>query len=232
MIKDIAIFEDPKSQISEAYRTLRSNLQFSLVDKESSIIGVTSCAPREGKSTVISNLAVAMAESGKRTLLIDCDLRKPTIHKRFGISNSHGLTSLLLKESTLEQGIHRTEVENLTVIPSGPIPPNPSEILGSENMRKLLGKVRETFDIILIDTPPVLGFSDVFALTPSIDGTLLVAVYGNTEKAAILRAKDAHEKAGTTILGIVENKIPESASKYGYGYGYSSKYYNSYYSED
>ncbi|WP_238884682.1 CpsD/CapB family tyrosine-protein kinase [Clostridium sp. YIM B02551] len=229
MIKDIVIYNDPKSSVSEAYRTLRSNIQFSLVDQESSIIAVTSCGPGEGKSTVIANLAVAMAQAGKRTLLIDCDLRKPIIHKKFGASNTHGLTTLLLKESTIEESIFRVDVPNLEIIPSGPIPPNPSEMLGSKNMKKLLSDLKGAFEVILIDTPPVLVVSDTFVLSPSIDGTLIVAAYGTTEKAAILKAKDSLVKVGAKILGVVENKIPDNARGYGYG---SSKYYNSYYSGD
>ena len=229
MIRDLVTYSDPKSAAAEAYRTLRTNLQFSMLDKESNIIAITSCAPGEGKSTIISNLAVSLAQSGKKVLLIDCDLRKPTIHKKFGISNKSGLTSLLLKESTLEETIYKVDIANLGLIPSGPVPPNPSEILGSKKMGKVLEELRAYFDIILLDSPPVLVVSDLHELASTLDGIILVATYGVTEKAAILRAKESILKVGGKVLGVVENKIPEDAKEYGYG-GYGQ--YKGYYSSD
>jgi len=228
--KYMDVLQDSNSVILESYRTLRNNLQCSLINKDLRIIAVSSCFPAEGKSTVVSNLAKIVAESGKKTLLIDCDLRKPTAHMRFGLSNSHGLTSLLLKESTMQQCIYDTELDNLKVIPSGPIVPDPSEMLGSASMKELLEEVRGAFDLILLDTSSILTFSDALAMINSIDGTLLVSVYGFTENEAVLTAKHACEKSGAKIIGIVENKIPRSASHYGYGYGYSSKYHNPHYS--
>ena len=229
--KYIDVLQDTNSVISESYRSLRNNLQYSLNNNDLRIIAVSSCFAAEGKSTVVSNLAATMAQCGKKTLLIDCDLRNPTIHMRFGLSNSHGLTSLLLKESTLQQCINDTEIDNLKVILSGPTTPDPSEVLGSVSMKELLEEVRGTFDLILLDTSPVLTFSDAFAMTNYIDGTLLVSVYGFTENEAVLAAKHAYGKSGAKIIGIVENKIPRSAGHYGYSYGYSSKCYNRHYSQ-
>lgn len=227
MIRDLIAYSEPKSSAAEAYRTLRTNLQFSMLDKESNIIAVTSCEPGEGKSTIVSNLAISLAQSGKKVLLIDCDLRKPIIHKKFGISNASGLTSLLLKESTLEETIYKVDIPNLGLIPSGAVPPNPSEILGSKKMSKALEELRNYFDIILLDSPPVLVVSDLHVLASTIDGILLVASYGVTEKNAILRAKESIVKVGGKVLGVVENKIPQDAKGYG-GYGYSQ--YKGYYS--
>lgn len=231
MIKDLIAYNDPKSAAAEAYRTLRTNLQFSMLDKDSNIIAITSCEPGEGKSTIIANLAVSLAQSGKKVLLIDCDLRKPTIHKKFGISNSSGLTSLLLKESTLEEAIYKVDIPNLGLIPSGPVPPNPSEILGSKKMGKILEDLRNYFDIILLDSPPVLVVSDLHVLASTLDGILLVATYGVTEKNAILRAKESILKVGGKVLGVVENKIPQDAKGYGYG-GYGYGQYKGYYSSE
>lgn len=231
MIKDLIAYSDPKSAAAEAYRTLRTNLQFSMLDKDSNIIAVTSCAPGEGKSTIVANLAVSLAQSGKKVLLVDCDLRKPTIHKKFGISNASGLTSLLLKESTLEEAIYKVDIPNLGLIPSGPVPPNPSEILGSKKMGKILEDLKNYFDVILLDSPPVLVVSDLHVLASTLDGILLVATYGVTEKNAILRAKESIIKVGGKVLGVVENKIPQDAKGYGYsGYGYGK--YQGYYSSD
>lgn len=231
MVRDLIAYNDPKSSAAEAYRTLRTNLQFSMLDKDSNIIAITSCEPGEGKSTIISNLAISLAQSGKKVLLIDCDLRKPIIHKKFGISNTTGLTSLLLKESTIEEAIYKVDIPNLGLIPSGPVPPNPSEILGSKKMGKILEELRNYFDIILLDSPPVLVVSDLHVLASSVDGILLVATYGITEKNAILRAKEGILKVGGKVLGVVENKIPQDAEGYGYsGYGYGQ--YKGYYSSD
>lgn len=228
MIKDLIAYSEPKSSAAEAYRTLRTNLQFSMLDKDSNIIAVTSCEPGEGKSTIICNLAISLAQSGKKVLLVDCDLRKPIVHKKFGISNASGLTSLLLKESTIEEAIYKVDIPNLGLIPSGPVPPNPSEILGSKKMSKVLDELRNYFDIILLDSPPVLVVSDLHVLASSIDGILLVATYGVTEKNAILRAKESIIKVGGKVLGVVENKIPQDAKGYGgYGYGQYKGYYSS-----
>jgi len=202
-----------------------------MLDKDSNIIAVTSCVPGEGKSTIVANLAVSLAQSGKKVLLVDCDLRKPTIHKKFGISNASGLTSLLLKESTLEEAIYKVDIPNLGLIPSGPVPPNPSEILGSKKMGKILEDFKSYFDVILLDSPPVLVVSDLHVLASTLDGILLVATYGVTEKNAILRAKESIIKVGGKVLGVVENKIPQDAKGYGYsGYGYGK--YQGYYSSD
>jgi capsular exopolysaccharide synthesis family protein len=202
-----------------------------MLDKDSNIIAITSCAPGEGKSTIVANLAISLAQSGKKVLLVDCDLRKPTIHKKFGISNASGLTSLLLKESTLEEAIYKVDIPNLGLIPSGPVPPNPSEILGSKKMGKILEDLKNYFDVILLDSPPVLVVSDLHVLASTLDGILLVATYGVTEKNAILRAKESIIKVGGKVLGVVENKIPQDAKGYGYsGYGYGK--YQGYYSSD
>ncbi|WP_027631821.1 CpsD/CapB family tyrosine-protein kinase [Clostridium hydrogeniformans] len=227
MIRDLIAYSNPKSQAAESYRTLRTNIQFSTLDNESNVIAITSCGPGEGKSTVISNLAITMAQSGKKVLLIDCDLRKPIIHKKFGISNLKGLTSLLIKDSKVEDVIQRVNINNLGVITSGPVPPNPSEILGSKNMKNLIEEFKKYFDVILLDAPPVLVVTDAQVISKVTDGMILLAAYGVTEKQALERAKDNIVKVNGKLLGVVMNKIPEKEGSY---YGYGS--YGDYYSDD
>lgn len=224
MIKNLIALKNPKSRAAEAYRTLRTNIQFSSLDENVKTIVVTSSGPGEGKSTVMSNLAVTMAQSGKRVLLLDCDLRKPTIHKKFGIPNSEGLTNILGQSKKIEECIYPTSIENLFVLTSGPTPPNPAELLGTKRMLALISNLKDTFDIILIDAPPVLAVTDAQILSTLSDGVLLLASYGHTEKAALMKAKELLNKVGSKILGVVFNKVPEDSDRY-----YYSKYY-SYYS--
>lgn len=226
MMKNIIVSKNPKSPASEAFRTLRTNLQFSTIDDSIKSLVVTSAGPAEGKSTVISNLAVAMAQSGKKVLLIDCDLRKPTIHKKIGLPNSGGMTNLLIQKKQIDECIMETDVQNLYVITSGPIPPNPAELLGSNRMKALIKEFENVFDITLIDAPPVLAVTDAQVLSRICNGTILNTAYGQTEKEAIIKAKESLLGAGGKILGVVLNKIPINSSK---TYG---KYYGAYYEQD
>jgi capsular exopolysaccharide synthesis family protein len=206
--KDIAL-KKLKSQVSEQFRTLRTNIRFSSLGNEIKSIVITSSLPGEGKSTIISNLAVAMAKSGKRVIIVDCDLRKPTIHKKFLQSNSQGLTNILVQDKKILEVINTTNVPNLYIIPSGPIPPNPSELIGSKNMKDILNELNKLFDVVLIDTPPVLYISDAQILSALSQGTIIVSSYGKSEKNQLLNAKENIEKVGGKILGVVINKIPE-----------------------
>jgi capsular exopolysaccharide synthesis family protein len=222
MLNDMILLKNPKSHAAEAFRTLRTNIQFSSLDDEIKTIVVTSTQPGEGKSTVISNLAVTMAQSGKKVLLIDCDLRKPTIHKKLGLSNQDGLTSLLAKEKKLEEVVQTTNVNNFYVLTSGPIPPNPAELLGSKRMKTFIAEIKEYFDAVLFDAPPVLAVTDAQILSTLCDGVMLVAAYGQAEKQGVLRAKEAINKVGGKILGAVINKIPSNSKSY-YYYNYEYK---------
>jgi capsular exopolysaccharide synthesis family protein len=208
-MKKDALLKKAKAQVAEQFRTLRTNIRYSSLGNEIKSIVVTSSMPDEGKSTIISNLAVAMANAGKRVIIVDCDLRKPTIHKRFSISNSQGLTNILVQDKKKTEIMIVTDIPNLYIIPSGPIPPNPSELLGSMAMKDTLEELTRIFDMVLIDTPPVLNISDAQILSALSQGTIIVASYGKSEKKALLNAKENIEKVGGKILGVVINKIPQ-----------------------
>lgn len=228
--RKLIINEDPKSPASEAYRTLRTNIQFSNIDKNIKTIVITSSGPSEGKSTVISNYAVTLAQNGKKVLIIDADLRKPTGHKIFNVSNIAGLTSVLTDDFAYEKAIDKTDIENLHILSSGPIPPNPSEVLGSNKMKSFLDSVREDYDMILIDAPPVGFVTDAAILSTIVDGTILVCAVGQAVKNAASNAKILLDKVNANILGVVLNKIPVNDNGY-YKYLYY-QYYNSYYGEE
>lgn len=230
MIKNLIVSKNPKSPVSEAFRTLRTNLQFSTIDDSIKSLVMTSPGPGEGKSTVIANLAVTMAQSGKKVLLIDCDLRKPTVHKKLGIPNSGGMTNLLIQKKQIDECIMETEIPNLYVITSGPIPPNPAELLGSNRMKSLIREFENVFDITLIDAPPVLAVTDAQILSKICSGTIITTAHGQSEKEAIIKAKELLDATDSKILGIVFNKIPmKNSRKYGKYYG---KYYGAYYGQD
>ena len=222
MLNDMISIKNPKSHAAEAFRTLRTNIQFSSLDDEIKTIIVTSTQPGEGKSTVISNLAVTMAQSGKKVLLIDCDLRKPSVHKKLGISNQDGLTTLLAKQKKLEEVIQTTDVNNFFVLTSGPIPPNPAELLGSKKMKNFINELQGYFDAVLLDAPPVLAVTDAQILSTLCDGVIIVVEYGQAEKHAVVRAKEAIDKVGGKILGVVINKVPSNSKSY-YYYNYDYK---------
>lgn len=213
--------QKPKAPSSEAYRTLRTNIQFSTFDKKVQVIVITSSGPGEGKSTVSANLSVVMAESGKKTLLIDCDQRKPTVHKKFNLSNQKGLSNFLAGETDLENSFNHTKVENLDVMTSGVKPPNPSELLGSKKMGEFLNSLRDKYDFIILDTPPVLMVTDAQLLSSVSDGTILVVSSGEAQREGAMKAKELLEQVNTKILGVILNKVEESSrSNYGYYYYY------------
>lgn len=210
---------DPKSPISEQYRTIRTNIQFSSIDNEIRSIMVTSSGPGEGKSTTVANLAVTFAQQGKRVLLVDSDLRKPTVHYTFNTINTFGLSSVLTKQMTLMDAVKKTEIENLLILTSGPIPPNPSELLGSKAMVRFFEEAYDEFDLVLFDTPPVNAVTDAQILANKCDGTILVVFSGKTEKEPIVKAKELLEAAQGKVLGVVLNNKKMKESHYYYYYG-------------
>lgn len=214
---------EPRSQNAEAYRMLRTNISFSSVDKPIRIILTTSASPGEGKSVTAANLAVTMAQAGYRTVVLDCDLRKPTQHKIFNVSNDVGLTNSLLAHSNLQNFLRPTRVENLRILTSGPLPPNPAELLGSRSMTELLEIIARDSDMIVLDSPPMLAVTDAAVLARISDGVLLIVDSGKTKRESGLRAKEALEATGARLLGVVINRMP---ARGGY-YSYNSKYYSS-----
>jgi capsular exopolysaccharide synthesis family protein len=219
---DLITVRNPNSAQAEAYRTLRTNIQYSSIDKKAQVVCITSAGPGEGKSTVSSNLAIVMAESGKKTLLIDCDLRKPTLHKGFSASNGTGISDLLAGKAVFEKAVQESGIENLQVLTSGTKPPNPSELLASSKMKKFITALRTMYDFIIIDTPPVLLVTDAQLLVECSDGYLLVLASGQVDKEAAAKAQKLLEKVNAKILGVVLNKF--DSAKGGY-YKYLGKSY-------
>jgi succinoglycan biosynthesis transport protein ExoP len=213
--------QHPRSPISEAYRTLRTNIQFSTLDRPARTLLVTSANSIEGKSITAANLAVVMAQAGLKTVLVDSDLRRPVQHKIFQLSNQDGLTSRLLEEApSLDDHLQTAGVENLRVLTSGPIPPNPSELLGSRKMQALLEQLKEDNDVVLFDSPPSLAVTDATVLATQVDGVLLVADARRTRREMAVRARDNLIKVGANILGVAVNRLSERAGGYHYYYYY------------
>ncbi|WP_425593665.1 CpsD/CapB family tyrosine-protein kinase [Cytobacillus gottheilii] len=210
---------DPKSPIAEQYRTIRTNIQFSAIDQEIRTILVTSSGPGEGKSTTVANLAVVFAQQGKRVLLVDADLRKPTVHYTFNTLNTTGLTNVLTNQMSLMEAVKANDEKNLYILPCGPIPPNPSELLGSKAMTRVMDEALNEFDIILFDTPPVLAVTDAQILANKCEGTIIVVGSGKTEKEQLLKSKEMLTAAQAKILGVVLNnkKMKDTDNYYYYG---------------
>lgn len=216
----LIVQEQAKSPIAEAYRTLRTNIQFSKSDGDLKTIMFTSSGPGEGKSTTTSNTAVAMAQSGKRVILMDCDLRKPVQHKIFTKRNK-GVTNALVEEINPLDLLQETEVDNLLLFPSGPIPPNPSELLGAARMQQIIESLKEHCDLLIIDAPPVVAVTDASVLAAKVDGIVLVVNAGSNRPEMVQKAKELLVKAKGHILGVVLNRveIEEEHAYYYYYYG-------------
>ncbi len=215
-----------KAPESEAYRTLRTNIQFSSVDKPIRTLLVTSSSPGEGKSMTTANLAVVLAQTSQKVIVVDTDLRRPVLHKVFGVPNNTGLTTALLAGEAWTAGEHLqpTEIENLMLLPSGPIPPNPSELLGSHRMGHLIQALANEADIVIFDSPPVLAVTDATVMARQVDGVLVVADAGRTKEGALASAANELQKTGANVLGVALNRLD---ARRGYNY-----YYYYYYSED
>lgn len=210
---------DGSSIISEQFRTIRTNITFAMPDCEVKTILVTSTIPGEGKSTTTANLGVVFAQEGKRVLIIDADLRKPTLHYAFGLFNTVGLSNVLVRKRAFYESIQETSVTGLAILPSGPIPSNPAELLSSKTMDALLDELKNLYDIIIIDAPPVLPVTDAQVLANKCDGTLLVANAGVITKELIIKAKSILATSQANMIGVVLNncKMPRDHKRY-YGY--------------
>ena len=219
----------PKSHISEAYRTLRTNIQFADLDRNVKTIVVTSSIPAEGKTTVVANLAVAMAFQKDRVLLVDADLRRPRVHQIFDIPDSPGLTNILSGGMVYKETVKKVkEVEGLEVITSGPLPPNPSELLGSNTMKELIKDLKRDYDRVIFDSPPIIAVTDASVLASELDGTLLVLKAGGIERKATQRTREILKNAKVRVLGSVLNSVNMSDGNYN---GYRG-YYDYYSSEE
>jgi non-specific protein-tyrosine kinase len=209
---------DPRSPAAEAYRTLRTNLTFfAALDRPVETLVVTSAAPDEGKSRVLANLAVTMAQGERRTILVDGDLRHPDLHDVFGVANDRGLTTMILEEEALDAPpLLDVGVENLLLIPSGPLPPNPADVLGSSKMEQAIAAFRERADVILFDAPPLVAVSDAAVLGTKVDGVLLVVSAGRTRREHAQRAKELLERVNVRIVGAVLNEAARGATLSGY----------------
>jgi len=216
---------DPKSPISEAFRTLRTNIKFSSLDKPIKTLLITSPIPEAGKSSVAINLALTMAQDKNKVILIDADLRKPVIHKIFKQDNKTGLTNILVENKKIKDVMRRvTDVDpNLYFIPSGPIPPNPSELLGSNKMKEVLKELQEQADFIIFDSPPVIAVTDALVLATQVDGVVIVLDFGEVTRDAAQQTKALLEKVKANILGVVLNKIDMEKEGYNYYYYYGDE---------
>lgn len=211
---------DAKSPISEVYRIIRTNLAFAGAGKKIRTICVSSAIANEGKSTTIANLAVVLAQNGFKVCLVDCDLRNPSDHMFFGVQHNKGVSNYIANGFSVDDYIIHTDVDGLDFISSGPIPPNPSELLASEAMDKLLKTLAENYDYVLVDTPPVLPVTDAAVLSNKVDGSILVIESGAISPDVALEAKRRLEQGGANILGVVLNKVDISTGSYGYKHYY------------
>ncbi|WP_419876212.1 CpsD/CapB family tyrosine-protein kinase [Candidatus Pristimantibacillus sp. PTI5] len=218
--RQIITLTNPRSPISESYRALRTNIEFSSIDEKLQVLMVSSAGPGEGKSTTITNLAVTFAQSEKKVVLIDADLRKPTAHHTFSISNRWGLSSVISQQSSLEEVIQVTDIPSLDVITSGAIPPNPAEMMGSKRMTAIIDQLRGMYDIILIDTPPLLAVTDAQIVATKSDGVILVVDQGKVKRDIAGKAVKNLEGVNARILGVVLNNVKRKANEEAYYYYY------------
>jgi non-specific protein-tyrosine kinase len=206
---------NPRSEAAEAFRTLRTNLMFSSVEKPLHTLLVTSAAQEEGKSTLVANLAVTFAQSGNKTILVDCDLRRPAQHTIWGIANERGITTMLLESAALASPpLIETSVENLTILPSGPLPPNPADVLSSQRMNEIIGVLKARAAYILFYSPPVLTASDAALLGTKLDGVLLVIRAGHTRRDHASRARQELERVHVRVVGAVLTNAPSENTGY------------------
>ncbi|ADQ14018.1 CpsD/CapB family tyrosine-protein kinase [Halanaerobium hydrogeniformans] len=212
-----------KSPATEAFRTIRTNLQFMSPDEDLKIIMITGAEKSVGKSTMASNLAITFAMTGNTTYLLDTDLRRPMLHQLFGLPNFQGLSSYLSGEKeNLEELTAKCDQSGLYILPAGPIPPNPAEMLGSKRMSKVLENLQEKADIIIIDAPPILPVTDAVLLSQKVDGVIITAECNETRKDVFQKAQQRLEQVEANILGTILNKYPVNKSSY---YTYENYYY-------
>ena len=210
--------KNPKSIAAEAYRSLKTNIQYSSFDKEYKTIVITSSNPGEGKSTTSGNLALTLAEGESRVLLVDCDMRKPSMHNNFRVTNTYGIADILLQRKKVMDVAHMYN-KNLSIITAGKVPPNPAEMLGSKAMSAFLEEMKDHFDYIILDTPPVQVVADAQILSTKVDGTIIVVRAGVTKKEDVHDTVNILKKVNANIIGTVLHAVDNSKNKYYYYYG-------------
>jgi capsular exopolysaccharide synthesis family protein len=220
-----------KSPVAEAYRTIRTNVQFSAVNKALQTIAITSATANEGKSTIVSNLGVVMAQAGHKGIDMDCDFRNPTQHKIFKVPNK-GLSNCVSMQNKVVDIIQHTDIEGLDILTSGPVAPNPSEILSSKRMDEVLEVLSKEYDYVIIDTPPILPVTDAAVVAAKVDGIIMITAWGTVSPQVARDAKTRLIQAGANIIGVILNKVEVNAPGNGYGYGYGYGYYYYYGSEE
>ncbi|MDR0298607.1 MAG: CpsD/CapB family tyrosine-protein kinase [Streptococcaceae bacterium] len=218
------VITDSGSLVAERYRTLRTNIEFSMREREIRSILVASAGPGEGKTTTAANLAVVYAQTGRNTVYLDCDLRSPAGHKAFNVANPMGMTNILTGKSVPSEVVQKVEaVPHLYVITSGPIPPNPAELLGSANMVEIMQTLYNIFDVIIIDSPPIVNVTDAQIISRHVDGVLVVARSRKTDKRALMKARKLLEQVRANIIGSVMNSVEAEESAYYYSYYYAEE---------
>jgi len=214
----LVTYFEPMSAVAEQYKTIRTNIEFAQISSSVKSIAVTSSISMEGKSTTVVNLAYTYAQTGKKVLIVDADLRKPTLHKTFKLNNNVGLTTALVNdEYSLESVIQYSEDFDLYILPLGPMPPNPAELIGSPQMARLMQELSDNFDMVIYDTPPVNSVTDAQIIASRVDGVILVTRQNFARKELVREAKQALENVKANILGFVINNVPFEEGK-GYGY--------------
>ena len=227
-MSELVVIEKPNSYISEEIKKIRTNLKFSAVTDDIKVVMITSSVPGEGKSFISANLAVAFAQNGERVLIVDCDLRKGRQKKIFEITErkSGGFSSLLINknwEEEYKKYVRKTKVDNLYIIPSGPFPPNPSELLSSERCKKTLEKLKTKFDIIILDCPPLVGLNDTLVISSYADISIIVARHKKTPMDLLEKSKKSLETVGAKKLSVILNQIDTKVNPYYYGHYYRDK---------
>jgi capsular exopolysaccharide synthesis family protein len=214
---DLITLTDPRSPATEAYRTLHTNLTFAALDEPLETLVATTAAPDNEKAKILANLAVTMAQSERRTILVEADLRRPDLHEIFGVTSEPGLTTMIVDEATLnDPPLVETGVQNLWLLPSGPLPPNPSDLLGSQKMEQAIAALKDRADVVLFDAPPVISVTDTAVLGTKVDGVLLVVSAGRTRREHVERAKEMLLRVHVRIVGAALNNAPRGITLGGY----------------
>jgi succinoglycan biosynthesis transport protein ExoP len=222
--RDLGVFLDPKSVAAECCRSIRTNILFMSPDRPLKTMVVTSPSPQEGKTTTAINLGVTMAEAGSRVLIVDTDMRRPRLHRSFGVPNQNGISTVIVGKTTLEEAVKRTDVPNLDVLTCGPVPPNPSELLHTERFGVVLAECAKLYDRIILDSPPTSAVTDPAVLGNLADGVVLVVKAGETTREAAMHARRQLNTAKARLFGVVVNAIDFSNPAYGYEYYYRNYY--------